>query len=375
MIEFKADCGHTVRAKDEDAGGVVRCSYCGREATVPDQHGDGLDFLFTDIEPQEAEPAKRRRRRRARPKRIRPPGSFNPFSVVLRLCYAALLITIVIVVGRKWVLPLFKEDGLASQIVKKRQEEAPKPDPPPAPTSTRTAQPGLIDRGQLAGLYVSSTPPGALAFCIETSKAPASGRIHQIRGVTRFRADADHPQLSDGEYVVEVVFPWNDRSLTAYDGYTTFRRSIQNGSFDQRVRLLEEYFVPDEASDVFVDQTEEQLYLVRQYRNADVRDKRSEGVRALFLPKLAADGTGISVSALLAGQYIPAVEAYAFDEDYVKGELEYYEVPGADQRFIIESLRRIGTVPYVTRDGNTRLFKIGIHDGWFSAKVIRELTP
>ena len=36
MIEFKAECGHTIRAKDEDVGKVVRCAYCGREAQVPE---------------------------------------------------------------------------------------------------------------------------------------------------------------------------------------------------------------------------------------------------------------------------------------------------------------------------------------------------
>jgi translation initiation factor IF-2 len=35
MIEFKAECGHTVRAKNEDAGQAVRCSYCGKAAKVP----------------------------------------------------------------------------------------------------------------------------------------------------------------------------------------------------------------------------------------------------------------------------------------------------------------------------------------------------
>ena len=114
MIEFKAECGHTVRAKDEDAGGLVRCSYCGRPANVPEDAGDDLDFLFSDIEQPEASAIKRKRKRaRAKllAKRQRRPGEFNPFAVILRLCYGALLIIIVIVVGRMFVIPLFKGEG------------------------------------------------------------------------------------------------------------------------------------------------------------------------------------------------------------------------------------------------------------------------
>ena len=102
MIEFKADCGHTVRAKDENAGGVVRCSYCGKETQVPESGGDELDFLFRDLEQGEEVSRKARRKRR---KAGGPPTSggarrrpFDPFAVVLRLCYAAGLIVIVIVI-------------------------------------------------------------------------------------------------------------------------------------------------------------------------------------------------------------------------------------------------------------------------------------
>ena len=110
MIEFKAECGHTVRARDEDAGSVVRCSYCGRPANVPDEAGDELDFLFNDVE-QPAEESGRRKRGKRIPgggvfAKKRGKGEFNPFPIVLRLCYAALLIIIVIFVGRMYVLPL-----------------------------------------------------------------------------------------------------------------------------------------------------------------------------------------------------------------------------------------------------------------------------
>ena len=108
MIEFKAECGHTVRARDEDGGGVVRCSYCGKPANVPEGGGDDLDFLFNDVEQDANEPkrAKRRGKSKRAAKRMGAQGEFNPFAVVLRLCYVALLIIIVLVVGDRFVIPL-----------------------------------------------------------------------------------------------------------------------------------------------------------------------------------------------------------------------------------------------------------------------------
>ena len=84
MIEFKAECGHTVRARDEDAGSVVRCTYCGRNAEVPDKDAE-LDFLFRDVK-QPEDPGKRRRQRR-KPKPAAAadgkPSTFDPFTVVI----------------------------------------------------------------------------------------------------------------------------------------------------------------------------------------------------------------------------------------------------------------------------------------------------
>jgi len=66
MIVFKAECGHTVRAKDEDAGGVVRCSYCGRNAKVPETDDTSLDLLLGEIEQTGTPVEERKRRRRLR---------------------------------------------------------------------------------------------------------------------------------------------------------------------------------------------------------------------------------------------------------------------------------------------------------------------
>lgn len=383
MIEFKAECGHTVRAKDDDAGGVVRCSYCGRQAAVPETREDDLDFLFRDVQPAEDGPGARRRKRRRGPgifKRRAPrsPGRFDPFAIILRMCYAAVLISIVIFLGRKYVVPLFKEGGISGRIAPRAKQ---RPEGEPREVATRRERQrraGLIAMAPV-GLYVASTPPRATVYVVEQAQAPSKGRIKNAPGCKRALANGECLGLPDGTYAVEVVLPThhpslNDPNLPHYREYREFRRAIERASTEERAKLLEEYFVPDDAWPVFVERTEEQYFIVRQFRNVQIRDGRSNGVRALFLPKIRPGGRKTFSIAPLVTHYIPRIKAYAFNEDHVRNELAYYDVPESDQMFLVEGLARIGVMPYVTRDGRSRLFKIDIHDGVCTAKTVRETS-
>jgi len=386
MIVFKAECGHTVRAKDGDAGGIVRCSYCGRNAKVPETQDANLNFLLDEIE-QSGVPAKEPRRRKPffgrRPavRDLRKDRSVDPFDVILRLCYFAVLIVIVIVVVRKFVLPMSDAEERARRLggadgsVTTSLTE----------TVEKTARPrrdgmGLTTESSLSGLYVGSTPPGAEAFVIEESKGPAFGRINRIAGAGTIRTNRFFTHLTDGTYLVEIAFSWNDPSLSDpslsnYQEFLGFRRSIERASDAQRKQLVEDYFVPDEAADAFVAETDERIFFVRQYRGVTMREGRSKGVRALFLPRLGKrNGRAFSIEPLMFG-YIPDVRAYAFDEGHARNELNYYGVPEAEQRFVIEGLQRIGVIPYSASDGRLRMFKIDIHDGAFTARVLREALP
>jgi hypothetical protein len=135
---------------------------------------------------------------------------------------------------------------------------------------------------------------------------------------------------------------------------------------------VENYFLPDEASAVFFDQTEEQKYIVRQYRDVEIRDGRSAGVRGLFLPRLPAADGRFSIEELVVN-YLPETVNYTFDEQYVRDELDYYGVSAEDQPWILKALSRIGVIPYVAPNKRTLIFKIGIEDGSFATRVIREL--
>ncbi len=380
MIEFKAECGHTVRARDEDAGGAVRCSYCGRNAAVPDNVATDLDFLLGELE-QSAKSnealARRKRPRRQKLFRRRRPGSeaFDPFALVLKLCYGAALIIIVIVVARLWILPLFDKEGGPRRFALLQTDSPPRREQPAQEERRQRRGPGLIHGRRPTGLYVASTPPGGIAYCVEQSKAPPKGRIAHLPGVQQFHTNGECPHASEGLYVVEVAFVWNDTKLGDYEGYLAFRHAVEYASDERRRRLVEDYFLPDEASQAFVDKTGDRIYIVRQYRDVKAQHGRSEGVRALFLPKiLQSDTESFSIEPLVTSRYIPNVKAYEFNESHVRNELIYYGVAASDRRFVIEALSRIGAIPYVTPDGRTRLFKIGIHDGLVTAPVIREAT-
>ncbi len=383
MIEFKAECGHTVRAKDDDAGGVVRCSYCGRKAPVPNNQDDDLDFLFDDIQGSAAPADAVRPRRkiwaaRARTKRQRGRGGLDVFALIFRMCYAAVLLIIVVFVGRKYVLPLFTEGGLSKQLARPTQRPGRRVAPEARQRSGRTQ--GLINQYSPKGLYVGSTPPGALVYCAEQSKLPAGGRVQDVPDCTQVRANGPFLRLADGVYVVDVVLPWNDPALNDpalhyYQQYRALRRSLERASSEERNQLVADFFVPDEADSVFVDRTQEQIYLVRRYGDVTVRNGRSPGVRALFLPRIRLPGReGFSIGKLVT-DYMPKQKAFAFDEQHVRNELDFYDVPETDRLYVVKALSRIGVVPYMTPDGRSRLFKIGVHDGQIVAPEIRAPEP
>jgi hypothetical protein len=215
---------------------------------------------------------------------------------------------------------------------------------------------------------------GATVYCIDESKAPASGRINQVAGCTQFRTPGEFPHPADGSYVVEVSFPWTDSTLNDYPNYLPFRKQLQTGSHEERRRLVNKYFIPDEASALFVDQTEDQVYIVRQYRGVIVRQSQSKGVRALFLPRIPGGDSRMFTIEPLVKEYIPNVKSYEFDEKTVRRELKFHELPDVDQSFVVEALWRIGLVSYMTAERRVYLFKIGIQDGDFTARVLPEAS-
>jgi len=374
MIEFKSDCGHTVRARDEDAGKKVRCSYCGQSAEVPTTGEDEVDFLFSELDlpvgggkAKAAWPVSRglvSRRRR---------GNFNPMSLVLRLIYAGALICVIVIVTKKGILPYFAALSNSNAATRGNEAADAAQGHNPGHTNRRSQRhQGLIalaDRG--GGLYIASFPDDATAYCVDSSVQNREVRVSDEKDCRRALIGEPLP-MPQGTFTVEVVLPWNAPSLTRYPGYNTqFRRKLENAPGSaQRNRIVLDYFLPDGADNVFVSESDGQIFIVHQFHGVRTRSDRWTSVRALFIP------ADLDVERMTTDYVIPA-QNYAFDEGYVRSELEYYDVPAADRVFVLDVLKRLGVLPYVTQDPQTqvrrmRLFKIGIEDGMFAAPVLRQ---
>ncbi len=380
MIEFKAECGHTVRARDEDAGSSVRCSYCGRTANVPQDQDEGLDLLLRESDLTARAPlhipAPRKRFLGGWFRRSDRAAPFDPWPIIMRMIYFAVLVSVIVVITTKFVLPMFEPRGPKSPTTAaavpsdtgsiRRPRHVDSADP------ARTSDRGYVHRQLLSGLLVLSVPSGATAYVVPADNAPSVGRVNKAGNAVVCKTGTSVPRLGDGNYVVEIAMPWNDPGLKRYADYTDFRREVERSSQNQRQNLVERYFIPDEAGTVLFDETEEQKFIVRQYRNVEVQEGRSSGVRALFLPRIRqGDEPGFQIEPLVV-QYIPDVTTFVFDEKDAIDELEYYGVAPGDRPWMIKALSRMGIVPYITANRRTIVFKVGLEDGLFSAKVVRE---
>ncbi len=383
MIEFKAECGHTVRAKDQDGGKVVRCSYCGKAANVPEGAGGGggggaMDFLLTELEQSNnAAVATAAPKRRARSifgrRRKKAEGEFDPFAFVMKMVWAAALVAVVYIVSAKFLAPLImgtQKPGGEDPYAAAPANDAPSPVPQPARNRTM----GLRSLAGAGGLFIGSSPAGAEVYYIPEAAAPAFGeRIGDRKGAMRGGCGPQAGDIPAGRYVVEVVFKWTDGSLNAFPGFREFREGVRSGDAQARERLMKEYFLPDESVDSFVHQTEDQTFLVRQYE-AEVREGRWASVRALFLPRIkSVDGPAFAVGPVV--RYLAEDKPYVFDEALVRRELDFYRVPATDRQFIVDMLRGVGITPYVTPDGRTQMFKISVEDGSFGVKDLGPASP
>lgn len=363
MIEFKSPCGHTVRARDEDAGRDVKCNYCGKEVRVPSDRADDLDFLMSEVSATSAVASPPRKARNGGPfSGGRRSAESGPREAILKLTYAAAAITAVVLVTRNYVLP-----ALAPGEAPEQASVAHQPSPEPKPRRVRF---GLTELSGEGGLYVSAVPAEAEIYIVDEKTWTVGQRIAAVSGSKRMTSGETFCGM-EGVFIVEAALPWNDKSLKAYPDYnSTFRRALESAEKGEASNVLaRQYFLPDGATSVFVTKETDQTYVVRQYK-VELRNEAWESVTAFFVPASLKVGD-------LVTRYLPSEQRFGFDEEHVRGELEYYGVSLHDRTYVMDALARIGAVPYDTSVGSgeaethvVRMFRIDVGTGQFRTQVL-----
>jgi hypothetical protein len=401
MIEFKADCGHTVRAKDEDAGKVVRCAYCGREAQVPDDdETSDFDLLFSDIQETTAGAkltgrAKRKKDREASAgaTKRRGAGQADPFGVVVKMAYIAAILVFVIFVGRKWVVPIIRDlssDSPASSTAdapKKPSQQSTTAATAPKSASPRSSGMGLInprlDRRGKEGIFVNPVPASAEMYYRKAASADRGTKTK--RGdpfeITEWLNDSETVRVANlpsaidlepGRYDVVVMIAINDPAIKKYRalGYREFREKVEGVNLDrtaeanQAGEVASDYFLPDSAVSVEVADIRDLVYIVRRYE-VSVRKREWQVLTALFLPRCC--------KIREYKKYLPRQRSYRFDKDDIRDELLHYDVADGDIQYVIDTLESIGAISYASKIGkHYRMFKIGHSDGRFTAPFLNE---
>ncbi len=383
MIEFKGECGHTIRARDEDAGKVVRCSYCGREAVVAEKAADDLDMLFDEVEKtgqydahatkvshkvHRAHERADRRGKTGRPSPKPQAPAFDPFAIALKMTYAAVIIIVIVVL-------LYQIPKLVD-LYHRLAGGTPTATPPPSAVTPQHSTPvaaafGLLtpqlDRRQ-SGVYVTSIPAGASIYTMEVKEGQ------------RIRYDEpailDHPnpdpydnktnraiKMTKGKYLVAVALPIDNVELMRLPGYPDVRRKIEYEGGD--ARLLADYFVPDGSEQTWVAKVRDQTQVIRTY-DVDVYSETWTPVTALFHSKALS----------LEEMNLPLQTTYKLDATAVDSELNFWKVPQTrekpDQQYIKSALEKVGKAFYREPSGAYLIFEVRIENG--TLKVTRRTS-
>jgi hypothetical protein len=394
MIEFTGECGHTIRAGEENAGKVVRCSYCGREAMVPNPATEPVSSLLNEVERTgEPQPEPRRwwaSRRRPpptpeMPAPTLPRGGVDPVAVVLKMCYAAIIITVLIVGGRagyrhwKAGLPPSaaaqvgpKEAHAPSRSGPAEREETQRATVPDVPISGSSAR-GLL-RPTLplnqSGVFFSSVPSGAMAYLRRARDASEASILKDRRVMAKIPA-GQMISLPPDRYQVAVAIKMTAPELMRLPGYAAARRQLESATAkaEEQGKALEAYFLPDRANRVALETLGDYSQVVVRYYEMEVVAEVWTPLTALYLPR------SLELSQLLA--YLPTEKVYGFDAEAIRTELSFRQVPEKDQPVIIEALSRIGMIPYRLEKWERkdpmpsyRLFFLSIVDGMISTTLL-----
>jgi hypothetical protein len=364
----------------------VRCAYCGREAQVPQDDQDELDFLFSDVGAQtssgsvagvDGSGAGKADRKTGMPFG-HPVRSTDPFSVIKKMAYTAAILICVIFVGKKYAWPAIEgmmEEERKSPATTVRKDE---PAPPPVIKAPRSRTVGFatsdLQKPSRAGIWVYPVPLKAVVYTSpqdsEWGRSKDYDWLEEVRSDQRFETPATL-ELKPGDHVIVVALLYNDRGLTRYksEGYDDIRRMLidRSQSLAKRSRLIAEYFLPDSSTETKLVEIAGRLHIIRRYE-VEVYPNTWWMLSPLFIP-YQCDYVSIV-------NYLPRTKAFVFDEAETRDDLSIQGVRSTtDQDFIVDILKRIGTMSYQLDDGHFVLFRVDPGDGLITGLYLDDTRP
>lgn len=339
MIEFKADCGHTIRARAEDAGKVVSCAYCGKRVTVPAPEDPAFEQLLTEAFPEPAAPGGG-----GLPAWLGGRGQFNPVRIARTALVLVVALSVLIIVVKRVGREIL---GPTKSPAPAPTAEGPGPQSgagvsPAAPTGTRDLYDSL--NPAKTGVFAHCVPSPALVYVSPYYRSESDQQVvaDPDEALTRreyLRGESVPLQieLPPGTYWVSfVVEPTNPayREHLDVETYRRMRRVIQPERREQAERFVAEFFVRDEAerctvTDVFGGG----LRIVKHYR-VHVPVAGWTPVIALFTPE------GLEPVEFLT--WLGDTNGFRVDRDVAYMEMSIFDVPELARDFGYRALRKIG---------------------------------
>ena len=325
MIEFRAACGHAVRAKDSDAGKTVKCTYCGQMVQVP-YPDDASDELFVDAQ---ATP-------RAAPRPVTPrmgrKGMRAPTGLVkilLGLTYLGVAV-VAVVLGLQLVMNRFGGERPERQTPPQQRRITRGEEPGPATSAGNPYKDCRELKMGEAGVVLLSVPSGAKIYLTEVvdGKPPVANPTRDgelLIGST--------PKVLDrkpGQYRIGFEFSMSAPPLQGWPGYKEFRVQVQ-----EKGRSDVDYFVYDDADEVGISDRGYGPPLLYRTYEATLRNKEWSSVVALFVPDQP-------VEEYLG--HVPKDKQFEFDRQYAEYELKEIYGVKEDAQTLIRALRLMGKV-------------------------------
>ena len=377
MIEFRAECGHTIRARNEDAGKMVNCAYCGKKALVPSDEADPMDSLLADTLEESREQAQELDRAT--------PWGKGLGMAPLRIAWTAIFVVLVLSVLLLTLRWVYRE------VVSAR--EGPEPAPVAATGSTPLAKPAPAEaapgaerqeaqpspaaprpRNPLAdlppresGVCVFSVPPD-LDVYVEELPVRGEGRLstNSFKGQTQ-AGEGLMVTLGPGQYRVSVVTTVRNADLMDHPDYPHKVRETIEGASDPEAAAdaAEDYFIEDGGEEWRVEKLWDQYYLIKTYEVE--LGRRWRPIYSLFVPQ-------VSCAELLG--FAPREVSFVFDARLAEQELRYRGIPLKDHKIVLSALERIGkAVVTDTELGTVKVFWVLPDGSVASKKLIGEQIP